>query len=212
MNDIEIYGMKVNDIRDVREVLTVLWAIQEKQDELVRLQGEVAGELKEKVNDFTTLLSKLNETISLIDEINDNLNKFRDGLITVNDNIVNTYKEVTKTYSEVYEIKAKLDDIRDTVAKATEKKVSTALASIVNESKNQLSEQAYKVNAQFEQEIDKLNKKVNQIATTTKKVSRVLNIKIFIVSAILGLLLGFAVSHIDTSFIENLTTTTQTNK
>jgi len=116
MNDIEIYGMKVNDIKDVREVLTVLWAIQEKQDELVRLQGEVAGELKEKVNDFTTLLSKLNETISLIDEINDNLNKFRDGLITVNDNIVNTYKEVTKTYSEVYEIKAKLDDIRDTAS------------------------------------------------------------------------------------------------
>ena len=194
MNDIEIYGMKVNDIKDVREVLTVLWAIQEKQDELVRLQGEVADGLRKKIDNVSSILKQLSTTAEAIEEININFNKLVEALKTINENIAHTYESVE-------EVKKEVNNIKDTVAEKTRDEISIALSEIETEARKQFETASKKVADQFQAEFQKLSQEVEKISATTRRVSKILNVKILIVNIVIGLMIGlasgFAVLHAD---------------
>jgi len=184
MNDIEIYGMKVNDIKDVREILTVLWTIQQKQEELVRLQGEVAGELKKKIGDISLLLSQLDTTMEQIESINQNLDRFVEAVKTVNENIGYVYDTTREVKTAINKLS---DELKAKISYSIEKTVSDRIGSEVSKLSSAISKK-------LDEEIPKLSGKAEEIESIASQLSKTLNKKVFFASATLGMAIGLLLS------------------
>ena len=185
MNDIEIYGMKVNDIKDVREVLAVLYAIQEEQKEISKRQADVM----QNALKLDELVNKLDDLLSRVSEIEKNLDSFVSATKTVNQNITITHGVSVEVLDNVRKVREEISSLvessRDTI-KVAEK---TATVAIRNGVERIMEDLKNKIASTVDDAVKEVSEKVGSLST-------VVNVKVFVVSIVLGIAFGYVLYHL----------------
>jgi len=184
VNDIEIYGVRVNDIKDVREVLAILYAIQEQQKEISERQASIT----QNAEKLSELVDKLDSMLSRMNEVEQNLEKFVEATRTVNENIFATHDVGVEL----------LEDLRG---------AREDLSLLVRRCGNAVSEAGRAATAKVEKAVDDLrdelenkilavvDKAVKETTTKVKSLSAVVKVKAFLVSIVFGVILGYLLYH-----------------
>jgi DNA repair exonuclease SbcCD ATPase subunit len=195
MNDIEIYGMKVNDIKDVREVLTILYAIQEQQKEISERQASIMQSAT-KLNELT---NKLDSMLSRMNEVEENLSKFVEATRTVNENIGITYNIGVKVLDNVQKIQKEISSLVESSKNAIKEAEEVAITEIglatdtLNEkigngAEHVMRDLKNKISSTVDDAVKEVSEKVGSLST-------VVNVKVFLVSIVLGIIAGYVLYH-----------------